>query len=220
MKLWAFDAYDVQYARASHVGTWVEVGDPPRDERVKPLVIQWEPGSTVIGDFTWVGTSSYVVKRSVAEELLEAGFKGFELGPVEIVPNRHHKKPKRNILQLPNVQPDLVDLWVTKWVPFNHERTTVHVVGEEGGKPIYELDGIEMIEVGNWHPETGTLDKIRIPRTPERGLYVDARELGDCDIFRTTELPVGINCTDRLRNFIVDKGYTNIVFFEVGETID
>lgn len=209
------------FARASHIGTWVKQGYPPRSIRVKPLVIEWEPGSTVVGDFTWVGTYSYMTKRTIAEQLLAAGFKGFEVGPVEMVPNPEYKRYRHNMIQLPYDGAELVDLFVArKDVPFNRERSTVRIVSEEHGKPVYELEGDERIEHGDWHPETGKLDRIHVPRTPGMGVYIDARELGDIDVFVVGELRMGPFCTDRFRDFVLEKGYTNITFFEVGETIE
>ena len=83
MKLWRFsDPRDYQYARASRRGTWE--GRPPR--RVKPLVIEWEPDSNVIGDFTWPGfDSDIVITDRVGAAMKEAGVTGLDLAPVENV---------------------------------------------------------------------------------------------------------------------------------------
>jgi hypothetical protein len=222
MTLWRLrELSDSPYARASRVGTWIEEGDPPQSIRVKPLVIEWEPGSVVVGDFTWPGTGDYMAKRCVAQELVDRGFKGFELGPVEIVANRDYKRRKpRNMIQLPYAGPELADLFVTHWVNVNRERSTLKVKGARDGEPIFDLEGFERIEVGDWHRDTGVLDRIHVPRTPGMGAYVEEGELDGCDLFKVKGLSGWIFCTDRLRNFILDKGYTNVTFFEVGETIN
>jgi hypothetical protein len=221
MKLWVFREPDERiFAPASGIGTWVEVGSPPQSARVQPLVIVWEPGPTLVGDFTWLGSGGYMVKRSVGEDLIAAGFKGFELGRVEMVVNPYHKEKKQGIVKLPYEGPELADFYVTKSVPLDRERSTLRCTKGEDGEPTFELEGIETVEHGDWHPDTGVLDRFHIPRTPGMGLFVNAKDLGDCDVFKVDGLPAGIRCTDRMRDFIINNGYTNITFFEVGETID
>lgn len=221
MKLWRFKIpRDDQFARASRVGTWEQQGDPPRSVRVPPMVIEWEPSSTAVGDFTWAGPGEYLVKKSVAEEIRDAGFGGFEMGVVEMRPNRDHKRPKRNMISLPYDGPEVVELMVTKWVPLDMEHSTVKVARYEDGKPVYALEGMETTKTVDWNRETGELEKIHIPRTPGMGAYVRKSELNDCSFFKMIELPVGFLCTDRARDFILDKCYTNIGFSEAGEVIE
>ena len=60
MKLWRFaDPFDYHFARAGRVGgTWQE-GE--YRFRRKAIVIEWEPDSDVVGDFTWPGLDTDVV---------------------------------------------------------------------------------------------------------------------------------------------------------------
>lgn len=221
MRLWRFrEPSDSNFARASRLGTWVKRGDPPRSVRVKPLIIQWEPGATLVGDFTWPGTGDYIVKRSVGEELISVGFGGFELGPVEMIPNCDFQDRKpRTMIQLPYDGPEIADLFVTKYVSLDRQYSSIRVKGYEHGGPVFDLEGIERMEVGEWHRDTGALDEIHVPRTKNMGAFVDAKRLDGCDIFKITELNGWVICTDRVRDFIVSKNYTNITLFEVGEII-
>lgn len=160
-----------------------------------------------------------MAKKSVAQAMINSGFKGFELGPVLMTPNRNYSHPKKNIISLPYRGPELVDLFVTKWVPIDIEQSTLRLTEGQNGMPIYEPEGIERIEHGKWDRTSGILERIRVPRTPGKGIYVEISELGDSDIFKLNELSGGVICTDRMRDFILKKEYTNVTFFEIGETV-
>ncbi len=221
MKLWKFrNAEDGRFAAASRVGTWSKQGDPPRNVRIKPLVIEWEPSATLVGDFTMPSPSDLMAKRTVAEELLNEGFKGIEFGPVEMVVNRDHKRGRpRSMIQLPYDGPELVDLYVMHQTHANLERSTMKIKGYDKGRPTYELEGVERIEPRKWDRSAGELERVHIPRTPGMGIYVNSDALNDHDFFRVNEA-WWILCTNRVKEFILKRGYTNIALFEVGETVD
>jgi len=66
---------------------------------VKPLVIAWEPGSEVVGDFVWPGFGSGVVVTDKVLRVLQQRYQGFEPGPVEMVededePHADRGKPR------------------------------------------------------------------------------------------------------------------------------
>lgn len=97
MRVWCFtDPWDGSFAYASHVGTWSEPEKGRARERTQPLVIEWEPGSDVIGDFTWLQFSPEIVvaTQRVGRALLQR-FRGFELGPVEMIQNPKLRRPQR-----------------------------------------------------------------------------------------------------------------------------
>lgn len=222
MKIWRFTDqgdFEVDFAAASRVGTWSKQSDSPKSVRVKPLVIEWEPSSTQVGDFTMPSPADLMVKRTVADELLKEGFKGFEVGPVEMVPNREYKLGKRrDMIQLPYEGPELVDIYINHHVHANLERSTLKVKGHDKGRLVYGLEGHERIEPVKWDRMTGELERIHIPRTPGMGIYVDGSTLGGCDFFKVKEA-WWILCTNRVREFILNQGYTNVALFEVGETV-
>ena len=82
------------FARAGRRGTWYpnpgkglcpECGRS-KQERVKPLIVEWEPGSDLIADFTWPGLlDDLMVTERVRQCFEKCRFKGFEFGPVEMV---------------------------------------------------------------------------------------------------------------------------------------
>lgn len=67
----------VAFAHFSALGTWADERVPCKicgwhwQTIVPPLLVQWEPSTDVIGDFSWDGPFGYtfVVKESVAESL-------------------------------------------------------------------------------------------------------------------------------------------------------
>jgi hypothetical protein len=99
------------FAHFAAVGTWVserEVCDSCdwHWQRIRdPLLVQWEPSTDRIGDFSWDGPFGYVfvVKVSVAEKLAELGIECTFL-PVNVV----RPKRKRNTVGFPYVGPRLV----------------------------------------------------------------------------------------------------------------
>ena len=45
-------------------------------------------------------------------------------------------------------------------------------------------------------------------------------DLGDNDFFRIRQGPGTIMCTDRVRDFAMDRGYRNVSFLEAGDVIE
>lgn len=213
MKVWRFsDPSDFRYARASRRGTWE--GAPAR--RVRPLVIEWEPDSDLVGDFAWPGfDTDIVVVDRVGRALEEAGVTGFELGPVEMVENseaakRASKKPR---VKLPYVGPQVRDLWVTAWAELDRERSTVKLVGRQpDGSDQYEVSGVERREA-IWDQQRTELVKQRHPRISGQGLLVRA----DTAIFRLAEFPGWIFCTDDVKRLVESHNFTNVSFLEMGD---
>ncbi|MGH9891684.1 MAG: hypothetical protein ACREA0_06825 [bacterium] len=230
MKLWRFaDPSDQQFAEASRRGTWSpssglcsECGASSQ-ERIQPLVLEWEPGSDVIGDFTWPGFGSDI---AIAEKVVTAfkGFGGFEPGPVEMVqdPNQrrqggpHRGKPR---VWLPYQGPPLYDLWVTRQVHLDLERSSVWLVKEcrTCGRQQYAVDGIERRET-RWDKEQRKSVRMHIPRSRGLGFYVAEDAFTGSAIFRTHEFPGWVLCTDLVKEIVEKEGFTNVSFLEVGDT--
>lgn len=83
------------------------------------LVIEWEYGSNVIGDFTWVG-EEVVVSDKVRECIESRGFSGVGFEPVEMTQRQALKRPRkiskaRARVWLPYDGPPLWALLVTSW---------------------------------------------------------------------------------------------------------
>ncbi|MCH8806240.1 MAG: hypothetical protein IH986_09155 [Planctomycetes bacterium] len=158
--------------------------------------------------------------------MLRERFTGFELGPVQMIQNPKLKRSSRVTKRtkprvwLPYEGPELHELWVTRDVPMDGERTTAHLVKRcaSCGCERYELDGAENIE-GHWDRERRTYLRMRKPREQGKGVFLRKRDLGDADIFYLREFCGWVFCTDRVKRFIEERGYTNIDFFEMGEVV-
>jgi hypothetical protein len=93
--------YDGRYAEAFLEGTFVKKGKCPKcrrepSKRVSPLVIEWEPGSAEIADFTWPASlDERVVTQRVKDCIEQHGFSGATFGPVKMIETTTVKKPKR-----------------------------------------------------------------------------------------------------------------------------
>lgn len=222
MKIWRFsDPVDDSYARASRRGTWEGT------ERVQPLVIEWEPGSDVIGDFTWPGfDSDIVVTNRVAEVFRESQVAGVELGPVEMVESAEdaQRRSRKRRVTLPYQGPALWDLWVTTWVRADVEQSSIRVVRDaSSGTEHYEVEGAERWEAV-WDPDRMELVKKRHPRVPGQGLLIIAGIAGDslrgATIFRVAQFPAWIFCTDAVRELVEKNQFSNVSFLEMGETLE
>jgi hypothetical protein len=221
MRIWSLQhPRDPAFAEASLVGERSYC----KGKRIQPLVIEWDPGSDVIGDFTWtlIATGIAVTER-VGKMLLER-FRGFELGPVEMIQNPRLKRPARITRRtkprvwLPYEGPPLYELWVTAWVNADVDRSTVTIERNPStGITTYHLTGDERTEI-RVDGQTGMSVRTRVPREPGKGLYVPEQEVEDVDIFRLVQRPGCVSCTDAVRDFILANEFTNVDFFEIGET--
>jgi len=217
MKIWSLDnPADRKFAYATTIGAcW----DEKQKVRRQPLIVEWEPGSTVIGDFN-VCFWGVFVKREVADELIRLGARGFEPGPVDVRENsERNKRRAKNRLSFPYEGPPLAELWVTKWVSMDPEKTTYELETLSDGKVRKRLIGIPRKET-DWNRETFESTDRWIPREPGKGLYVKASELGGCHLFSVCDFPIGGPlCTDEFKKLVESKGYTNVAFREIGEVI-
>src|SRR3990172_2705094 len=194
--------------------------------RVKPMIVEWEPGSDLVGDFTFLGFGSEIMITDRVLTAFEGRFQGFEPGPVKMVQDRKLRKPKRPTKRtkprvwLPYEGPRLHDLWVTAWVHMDPKRSSTWLIRRCAtcGDERYEVSGVEEVkrrlELGR-----DELVRTRIPRTPGLGLYVRERDLAGADIFHVYEFSGGIYCTDKVKAFIEREGFTNVAFLERGDII-
>lgn len=187
------------------------------------LVIEWEPGSDVVGDFTWVNADEVAVTERVGAALLEH-FRGFELGPVEMVQDPKLKRPRqltrrgRRRIWLPYQGPPLRYLLVTAQVSADLERSTLTPQGihPDYGYMRYQVEGHGHLEWHGRYPDP--VETVRVPRQPGKGVYIAAAALEGADIFRVVQLPGWTFCIDAVRQLIIDSQFTNMDFFEMGET--
>ena len=217
MKIWSLDDPENHYyAGAETLGAFQQPQPKyGRGVRVSPLIIRWDGHAKVAGDFTFPTMNDVMTKRTVGEELLQAKLKGFELGPVE-VRNRDGKTPRR---VLPTgLAHEFAEIVIKKIVPL--EKTQSKYTTElNRGKIYYKMPGLAHTKLETWNPETGRMDEIYVPREKGKGFFVPEDILDGCDLFRVSEFEGRSLCTDRFRDYVLKRGYTNVSFLEVGDII-
>jgi len=199
--------HDETYARAGRRGTWFpddaelcqECG-ASNCSRVRPLIIEWEPGSDVIGDFTWPGLLDDIIVSQRVRESFEGRFSGFEFGPVIMNQDpkseksstaRRREKPR---VRLPYQGPPLWDLWVTSWCDVD-----------------VSASGITL------EKECQTCHrKFFKPVKDEQMLIIDPPTWNGAHIFKTYQYPAWVFCLEEVRGEIQRNRFSNIIFSRRG----
>jgi len=237
MKIWQMkEPYESNFACFDLEGTWKNIDSrtglcpectaPPRKIRVKPIVISWEPGSDVIGDFIWSMGGSFPLVQEHVFAKLKQRFSGFEAGPVKMVQAPELKRPVRRSkrvkprVRLPYKGPPLCELWITVSFRADLNASTIRRVEKCStcGYQRWEVDGIETIK-SRWNKDRMALDKIHTLRAPGQGLFVRKADLGEADIFEVREIDDCILCTDRAKEFVEHHNFSNVSFLEAGNVI-
>lgn len=132
--------YDSVYAEPVKSGTYVAGPRCPKcklatRKRASLLTIEWERGSSVIGDFTWINLEELIVADQVRTCFVSSGFTGVEFEPIEMVQKRGLKKPRKvskaqNRVWLPYDGPSLWNLIVTSSCDINLTLTSRSLVTE------------------------------------------------------------------------------------------
>jgi hypothetical protein len=212
---------------------WASLREPwrllERDEAGRPETaqMQWEADSEVVGDFIWwAACSDVVVKRSLAEELLKQ-FSGFELGPIAMFQDpkfdKLKRKPRKPRILLPYTGPELVYLAATAVVPVDMEHTSSSIewVERDGVQFPRLLPVFEHYETRfeNFRPA----GEIHVPRESGKGAFVHAADVGGASIFQLSiadqQCPQ-MCCTEPVKDFIEQQGWTNVRFLEVGDVLE
>lgn len=225
MRIWRFiDPCDVRYAAAARRGAWTESDGACSEcgtagqKRTNPLVLVWEPGSDLVGDFVWPGFGSEVVATEPVVEALERDAGGFERGPVEIRDEPDETGREQRRVQVPYKGPALFELWTTSWVDADLARSTMTLESVCGtcGTERWQLQGAERVE-SHFDRSTNELVRARVPRDRAAGIRVGLTDLAGAGVFRIRQLPGWVICTDLVRDLIRSQGYSNVSFLEVGE---
>jgi hypothetical protein len=224
------------FAYFSRLGSWkpydAERGlcpkctSPRTAERIPPLVIQWEPGSDALGDFTWALGAPEVVITARVTDLLLSEFQGFKPSRVvmqqdpEITQGRRRSKQSEPRVWLPYDGPPLRELWVTRHLNADRSRSTVREALNCAccGRINYEVRGVES-RSSRFDQQKKQLVEVHVPRVPGQGIYVHEGDLGGADFFEVVEFPDRVLCTDRAKRFIEEQRFTNVAFLEVGDMI-
>lgn len=229
MRIWRFaDPVDDTYASAGRRGSWTDsanVGPCPvcsasLQQRAQPLVIVWEPGSDMVGDFVWPGFGSEIVVADRVLAALQSRFTGFEPGPIEMIEEPDLLLRDRRRVTLPYTGPALHELWTTSWVDADLKRSTVELESKcaQCGMESWRVDGIEHWD-SVFDPQERRLIRTRVPRIADSGVYIRAVDLRGADIFRVRQLPGWVFCTDPVRDLVLERGFSNADFLEMGDAM-
>lgn len=228
MRIWRLASTDDHlFAEAGCRGTWTQGEGLCKEctasshQRVQPLIVAWEPGSNVVGDFTLTGFASDVMIAATAAEILDQATTGFELGPVEMIDDPPSRKPRRGrpFVALPYEGPRVHDLWITTLVDVDRDRSTVELERRCStcGTESWVVSGIEHWE-NAWDGERKELIRTLLERVPGAGLWIRESELKGAGIFRVRQFPAWALCTDPVRELIERHNLTNVAFLEIGDT--
>ncbi|EMO31374.1 hypothetical protein LEP1GSC175_2351 [Leptospira santarosai str. HAI821] len=184
------------------------------------MIFEWESGSDKIGDLLGPEMGRLVVRRTVFDTLFER-FGGIQAEEVEMFQDSRLKPSQRKKrVWLPYVGPELVELKTEATLPLSH-LTTLDVAYrcEECGLEIYNMSGIERKE-SRWDTKQLKLVPYVEPRVPGKGLFVELSKLESASpIFRVERYTQMILCTDEVKRFVEERGYTNVDFLNYGTII-
>ena len=173
--------------------------------RRDPYRVEWTGGP--IGDFC--SAIGHMVARVEVCQELEDRFDGFECRPIEVV---EPKGPRGQKLQ--QLFREICPLVHHDEAP---ERSTLLIKNrcERCGRKRTTLEGVEMLpseeKIGDrWYPTP------RKPRSPGMGVLLTSDEMQGAQIVRAGFLL----CTQPVRDWIIERGFSNVSFLEYGEIIE
>ncbi len=182
------------YASFSHVGTWTkgvlcQKCEQPTSKLISPLMIEWEPGSSVIGDFSWCGYT-VVVSTSTRNFLIDSGADCEFRDVVVVAPTTKSKK----IVPYPYEGPKLKWLIPTNRIPLNESKSGVKLLIDcdecKQKKYTFKAEGLH-IDKNNW--------------LGQNIFYIEQYTRSDA-----------IFVTEEIRNIILKSKLSNITFSEAG----
>ena len=175
-----------------------QMGQPyEKGEYIKVTWNDYHSKGNVIPDFLYGG---YIVcKREIAKELKQK-FESLEIG--ELV-----AKDIRRLRWLPKEEVDLVHIYSKINIPILPHSTVIMSKGNDGKNWIKDYIGEETL-FGTKHT----------PRELGKGIFIDKRDLGDFDFFRI-EKSTFLLCTENVKKYIEKRGFSNVLFLEVGDVI-
>jgi hypothetical protein len=191
------------------------------ERRVAPLVIEWEPGSDRIGDFTWTIWEAVVQEHVLTS--LDEEFGGVEGAPVEMWEDPELQKPQHRRRDEPRVRlpyngPKLYELCPTSWLDLDENRSSVvSSECEVCGTKQFRLNGIE--ERGSrWDATQLKTVAHHVARERGKGLFLAEEQVQTAHIFRVHQFASWIFCDDAVKTFVERCKFSNVGFLEVGET--
>ena len=198
------------------MGAFVEHPKYGRGVRTTPLIVKLDSQTRLFGDFTFPSViSDVMVRRVVGEELLRTGFLGFDLGPVQL--QAKPGKVSRNVA-LEELSGEFAEILIKKIIPLEKTKS-IFTTESSMGKTYFKMPGVAHFESDNWNPEIPHLERILIPRETGKGFFIPESALDGCDVMRVSHFEAWSLCTDRFRDFVLKRGYTNVAFLEVGDVV-
>lgn len=213
MLIWTLaEPHEDKFARAIRLGEWAKNGEG-QDIRTSPLVIEWQPSSTKLGEVTVVGFGSDVfARKEFSKKLKESGVKGFKEGSVIV--------KRTNIKRIPSLETDgeLIEIIPEVWIDCDLKKSSVRKVSDASGNVQYEITGTEHYK-SDWDDDKKALVRKKVSRQAGSGLLVPRSSLDSPLIFRVRQFPAFVCCTDDAKNVMEGIGVTNVDFLQIGETI-
>lgn len=147
------------YAGIAHRGTWSKsTGICPNcgqhgQHLIEPLQIEWEPGSDMIGDFSWCGFT-FAVKENAKQFFIQNRFE-CNFGKVEIQ-KLSTKRRGRKIVPFPYKGPKIHWVMPYKHINLDNEKSALEIKSDckVCNRLVYkfQLDGL-LIPKSEWHGE-------------------------------------------------------------------
>lgn len=169
-------------------------------KRVSPLIIEWDVGSDVIGDFTWPsGLGEVIVTDRVRACFASKGFTGIKFEPVEMVQKPGLKRPRKESGANRRV-----------WLPYS-------------GPPIWNLlvtssRNLDLLPSGrSLVTDCPYCKRERMIVHDKSAPFVLTPHSGpDTDFFRIQEMGKLTYVTEDVKQVIEDNKYTNVILRERG----
>lgn len=186
----------VEFAHFSVVGTWAYRREPCKtcqyywQEIVPPLLIQWEPSTERIGDFSWDGPfgERFIVRKHVSELLQSFQF-GCNFSQVEVAKSKRTK----NTVPFPYKGPEL--LW-------GQCQVTVDLDMKASG-----------VKVESSCPDCGDV-RYTLRKS---GIVIRRSQWNRQHMFRiSSNGPAIVFVTENGRQMLQTAGLTNVAFAEAG----
>jgi hypothetical protein len=176
----------------------------------------WEQVTPRIGDFTWgLGGEPLIIKDWVIEQLRENGVGGFEIFEMHL---DHH--PLLHLSQAETGMVSFSRFQVSgEKIKANLEMSSFWFEKCEhcGNRTKGGAEGYEEI-VRNYDKHTQIYTVSRKPREQGKGAFIEQSRIHPMNFFKIKEFLGTIIVADPLKEFLQKQKYTNIDFFEVGET--
>ena len=174
--------------------------------------VEWDVGYDVIGDFMHCG-GRVIAHREIISELVTRFCGACEVKAKFSLPqaepaNAKKKTKKKDVM--PDLYPEIAVLHISKEIdPL--PQSTVSFSDRCSGCGSYHIESLTGVE--QWDLRAHT------PRVDGSGLFVRSEDLDGCDFFRPRHSGY-VLCTDRVREFVLERGYTNVRFLEFGNVIE